>query len=88
MRHKSTPEEMAEPQPIMYRRNKLGRFFNYFGEDVTGRMLSSFPWKDDEQGEFEWKKGWTRFRHFYVDASLLPDDFPELIASRFTHVVV
>lgn len=73
----------------MYRRDKQGRFFNCFGEDVTGRMLSSFPWNDDESfGEFEWCGGWTRFHQFYVDDIVLREELPELIASRFTHVVV
>jgi hypothetical protein len=88
VRHKRTPEELAEPQPIMYRRNKSGQFLNSFGEDVTGLMLSSFPWNDDEQGEFEWKRGWTRFRQFYVDAVVLREEMSELIAERFVHVVV
>lgn len=92
MRHKCSPEElaeMAEPRPIMYRRNKQGAFLNSLGENVTDRMASSFPWNDDESPEgFEWKRGWTRFRQFYVDDVILREEMPELIAARFTHVVV
>lgn len=80
---------MAEPQPVMYRRNRQGQFFNYFGEDVTTLKLSSFPWKGDENSEeFEWRVGWTRYRQFYVDAIVLREEMQELIAERFTHVVV
>lgn len=92
MRHRSTPEELAEiiePRPIMYRRDKEGRYVNSLGEDVTGRLLSSFPWNGDESGEpFEWRKGWTRFRHFYVDEIVLREEMPELIAMRFLHALV
>lgn len=73
----------------MYRRDKSGQFFNYFGEDASGRLLSSFPWKDDEsEGDFEWRAGWTRYRQFYVDATMLRGEMKELIAERFVHVVV
>lgn len=92
MRHRSTPEELAEiaePRPVIYRRDKQGMFFNSYGEDVTERMLSSFPWKDGESAEeFEWKRGWTRFRHFYVDDILLREEIPQLIATRFVHALV
>lgn len=92
MRHKRTPEELAEiaePRPVMYRRNKLGLFFNSNGEDVTGRLLSSFPWiLDESASEFEWKRGWTRLRDFYVDDVVLREEMPELIAARFLHALV
>lgn len=92
MRHKSTPEELAEqrePRPVMYRRNIHGRFVNSLGEDVTERMLGSFPWKGNESGEeFEWRHNWTRFRNYYVDDSVLREEIRELIRSRFTHAVV
>lgn len=89
--HRSSPEELleaVEPRPVMYRRSGAGLFFNSLGEDVTDRMLSSFPWSGDESVEmFEWRKGWTRFRHYYVDEIMLREEMPELIAARFTHAL-
>lgn len=88
MRERRTWEELAEPLPIMYRRNRRGLFFNCRGENVTDRMLSSFPWDKDADGEFEWKHGWTKFRQFYVDGILTREEMDELINERFPHVVV
>lgn len=89
MRHRSTEEELAEPQPTMYRRNKGGMFFNALGDNVTGRRLSSFPWDEDEStDEFEWRVGWTRLCQFYVDASMLREEMKALVAERFPNVVL
>lgn len=88
MRDRRTPEELAEPLPIMYRRNKRGLFFSSRGENVTDRMLSSFPWTADADGEFEWKRGWTKFRQFYADDILTREEMENLINERLPHVVV
>lgn len=75
-------------RPIIYKRNPFGRYFNDQGEDVTGMMLSSFPWRGDEDGEFEWRLGWTRLRHFYVDDMLTREQAAEVINARFFHAQV
>lgn len=85
MRDRRTSEEVAGNRPVIYKRNNFGRYFNDRGEDVTAVMLSTFPWRDDEDGDFEWKRGWTRIQQFYVDDMLTRESVSELISTRFFH---
>ena len=81
------PEGFSERRPLMYR--KAGAyFFNERGENVSSRLASSFPveWAK-HSNDYDYRNGWTRYGHFFVDDYMSIGEMEEMIQTRFGKLI-
>lgn len=82
IKRRSSLEVITEKSPIMYRWD--GRNFrNERGENVSGRLRSSFPWTPGDIGHFQYENGWTRLEEYYADCYFTESEMRDLVRERF-----